>query len=64
MALLEKKLSSVEEELAEARGSVEEERGREREWREGRDNLQTDLKTAEKGLEDAYAELEKEKTQR
>ena len=64
VALLEKKLSSVEEELAEARGSVEEERGREKEWREGRDFLQTDLKTTGKRLEDAYAELEKEKTQR
>ena len=64
MALLQNKLSSVEEELNEARGTVEEERGREGEWREGREFLQTDLKTAEKRLEDAYAEIEKEKALR
>ena len=64
VALLERKLSSVEEELGETRGAVEEERGRESEWREGRDHLQTDLKVTEKKLEDTYAKLEKEKAQR
>lgn len=61
MTLLQKKLSSVEEELSEVRGMMDEERGREEKWREGRDQLQTDLKVAEKSVEDAYAEVEKEK---
>ena len=54
----------MEEELTEARGWAEEERGREKDCREGRDHLQADLKSTEKILEDAYAELEKEKAQR
>ena len=62
--LLEKKLASLEEELGEANGTAEEEKMREGEWREGRDLLQADLKATEKRLEGAYAELEKEKTQR
>ena len=61
MALLQKKLSSVEEELCEVRASLEEETGRQGEWREGRDHLQVDLKAAEKRVEAARAEVEKEK---
>lgn len=61
VTLLQKKLSSVEEELSEVRGMMDEERGREEKWREGRDQLQTDLKVAEKSVEDAYTEVEKEK---
>lgn len=61
MTLLQKKLSSVEEELSEVRGMMDEERGREEKWRESRNQLQTDLKIAEKSVEGAYAEVEKEK---
>ena len=59
--MLQKKLSSVEEELCEVRGTVEENRGREGEWRECREHLQTDLEAAEKRVENAHTEVEKEK---
>lgn len=61
MTLLQKRLSSVEEELCEVGGTLEEERGREGEWRERREHLQGDLKASEKRVENAYAEVEKEK---
>lgn len=64
MTLLQKNLSSVEEELNDEKSTMEEERGREGEWKESRELLQMDLKTAEKRLEDAYAEVEKERTLR
>ena len=51
----------MEEELCEVRGTVEENRGREGEWRECREHLQTDLEAAEKRVEDAHTEVEKEK---
>ena len=64
MTLLQKKLASVEEELLEVRGAMEEGSGREGEWRENREHLQSDLEAAETRVEAAYSEVEKEKAMR
>ena len=62
--MLQQKLMSVEEELIEVRATVEEGRGREGEWIKSREHLQVDLEAAERRVEAAYQELEKEKESR
>ena len=56
--------SSLEEELAEARATVQESREKEEAWQAARVALQGDLESAEARLDEAFATAEREKKAR